>query len=176
MNIEVEMRSFIDEHQYNDLLDFFHQNAKFVGEEYQETYYLKADTDLRIQKNSNFSKLWLKKGNIHDNSREEIEINFSKDDFEKLEKIFQILGHDAEVKWFRIRNEFIWKNVNVALDFTKGYGYIVELEIMTNEKGREKALKTLNEKFDILSIPITSREEFEKKFLHYKNNWKELTK
>ena len=51
MNIEVELRSFISEEKYNELIDFFRTNAKFVKEDFQETHYFDVEQDLRIQKN-----------------------------------------------------------------------------------------------------------------------------
>ncbi|MDD2388098.1 MAG: hypothetical protein PHP52_15095 [Bacteroidales bacterium] len=40
----------------------------------------------------------MKKGKIHDDSREEIEIKFDKNDFEKLETLFLSLGYNIEIK------------------------------------------------------------------------------
>jgi len=100
MNIEVEIRSFISKEKYESLLDFFRQNADLIKEDYQETYYFDSEEDLRTQKNSEGSKIWLKKGKIHDDAREEIEVRFSGDDFEKVNDIFGSLGYGVEVKWF----------------------------------------------------------------------------
>ena len=38
-NIEVEVRAFIDEERYNQLIDFFEQHAKFLKEDNQVTHY-----------------------------------------------------------------------------------------------------------------------------------------
>ena len=87
MAVEVELRSFISEEQYHELLTFFNKEAQFLNQDYQETYYFDAKEDLRIQKNNFFSKIWMKKGKVHDEMREELEIKFPKEDFEKLEKL-----------------------------------------------------------------------------------------
>lgn len=176
MNIEVEIRSFISKEKYEELLKFFNKNAEFVNEDYQETYYFNSLEDLRIQKNNFFSKIWLKKGKIHDDYREEVEIKFHKDDFEKLEKLFKILGYGIEIKWFRTRHTFKWQEIDIMLDYTKGYGYIIELEKMSDEENKEKALNLLKDKLKSLNIKETSKEEFNTKYEHYKKNWKELTK
>lgn len=97
-NIEVEVRSFISKDQFEELLDFFKNNAKFKGEDYQETFYFDCEEDLRIQRNKSFSKIWLKKGKIHDDYREEIEIKVDRNNFEKLEKLFLFLGFNIEIK------------------------------------------------------------------------------
>ena len=92
MNIETEIRSFISKEQFEKLLDFFKQNAQLDKEDYQETFYFDCNEDLRIQRNNYFSKIWMKKGKIHEDHREEIEIKFDKSEFENLEKLFLSLG------------------------------------------------------------------------------------
>jgi predicted adenylyl cyclase CyaB len=174
MNIEVEIRSFISKEKYEELLKFFNKEGKFISEDYQETYYFDCEEDLRIQKNNFYSKIWLKKGKIHDDHREEIEIKFDKEEFEKLEKLFLTLGYNTQIKWFRTRHTFKWENIDVMIDYTKGYGYIIELEKLSNEEEKDKTLNLLKEKMKKLNIEITPKEEFDSKFKHYKEHWKEL--
>jgi 8-oxo-dGTP diphosphatase len=173
-NIEVEIRSFISKEKYEELLDFFSKNSKFIKEDFQETHYFNCEQDLRIQKNNKGSKIWLKKGKIHDDAREEIEI-FTKDEsFEDLGKLFNALGHDVEIKWLRKRNQFDWNGIKVCIDYTKGYGYIIELEKMSDEENKEDALNELKQKLNELNIPLTPKEEFDKKYNYYKENWRKL--
>jgi len=174
-NIEAEVRSFISKEQYEKFKEFFTKNEKLLKEDYQETFYFDCEQDLRIQRNNFFSKIWMKKGKIHDENREEIEIKFGRDEFEKLESLFLSLGFNVQIKWFRKRFEFQWQDITVCLDFTKGYGYIIELEKMTSEENKEKDYESLKEKLKSLGVNITSREEFDKKFAYYKENWKSLT-
>ena len=174
MSIEVEIRSFISKEKFDALLDFFKKNASLVKEDYQETFYFDCDQDLRIQRNNFFSKICLKKGNIHDDYREEIEIKFDRDEFEKLEKLFLSLGYNVEIKWFRKRFEFKWDDIKVCLDYTKGYGYIIELEKICSENKKESELEKLKQKLKSLGVEITPKEEFNKKFLYYKKNWRSL--
>lgn len=175
-NIEAEIRSFITKEQYEKLLDFFKQNAKLIKEDFQETHYFDCNEDLRIQKNNSGSKIWLKKGKIHDNAREEIEIKTNKEDFENLGKLFNNLGHDVEIKWLRHRKQFDWDGVKVCLDYTKGYGYIIELEKMSSKENKEETIFELEQRINKLGIPITPKQEFEKKYKEYKENWRELIK
>ena len=182
MNIEVEARSFISKEEYEKLLEFFKNNAKLIKEDYQETFYFNGEEDLRIQRNDFYSKIWMKKGKIHDDHREEIEIKFDKSQFEMLERLFLALGFEVEIKWFRKRLEFQWEEITVCLDFTKGYGYIIELEKMSSEESKEKEFgptgvssgENLKNKLKSLNIAITAKEEFDKKFTYYKDNWKSL--
>jgi len=174
MNIEVELRSFISKERYEELINFFKQEGTFINEDYQETYYFDCEEDLRIQRNNTGSKIWLKKGKIHDDAREEIEVKFQRDQFEMLEQLFLAMCLDVEIKWFRNRHRFEWEGVKVTVDYTKGYGYIVELEQMANEENKEQVLVLLKEKFAKLGITITPKEAFNERYLHYKENWKSL--
>jgi predicted adenylyl cyclase CyaB len=175
MPIEVEIRSFISREKYGELLDFFRREGDFVNEDEQETYYFDAPFDLRIQRNNFFSKIWMKSGKIHDEHREETEVKFDRNDFEKAEKMFLSLGYNVQIKWFRKRHNFKWQGIDVSVDFTKGYGYIIEFEKLAEESEKENTVELLKEKFQLLKIPLTSREEFDQKFQYYKENWKKLT-
>ena len=175
MNIEVEIRSFITKEKYEELIKFFTEHGELVSEDYQETFYFDTPQDLRIQKNNFYSKAWLKKGQLHDDHREEIEVKFHKEDFEELEKLFNALDFNVEIKWFRNRHTFKWKDIEVMLDYTKGYGYIIELEKMSTEEDKEKTLEELKLKLQELDIPLTPKEDFKNKFEHYKQNWRSLT-
>ena len=116
----------------------------------------------------------MKRGKIHDEWREEIEVKFPREDFEKLEKMFSLLGLKVRIKWFRNRYEFDWNGIAVSLDYTKGYGYIIELERMCSEDERERILEMLKQKLKQLDIPLTPKEEFDKKFKYYEENWSKL--
>lgn len=173
-NIEVEVRSFIDENRYHQLADFFEQRAKFLKEDSQTTHYFTGEHDLRIQKNNFFAKIRMKKGKIHDDHREEIEIKFEKEEFEKLKELFLYLWYEIEITRLRKRLQFDWDGIDVSLDYTKWYGYIIELEILTTDLEKDEALEVLRKKFAELEIPITPKDEFKQKYERYKTNWKTL--
>lgn len=173
-NIEVEIQSFITKEEYEKLLEFFKQNAEFVKEDFQETFYFDENSNLRIQRNNSGAKLWHKSGNVHDEFMEEIEIHAKRDDFENMEKFLNKLGHFVKIKWLRNRNQFNWHGIKVCLDNTKGYGYIIELEKIGSEENKEKILEELKQKANELNIKITPREEFNAKYEYYKKNWRSL--
>ncbi len=173
-NIEVEVRSFITKEQYEQLLGFFKAKAQLLKEDTQETFYFSGEQDLRIQKNNFYAKVWLKKGQLHDAQREEIEIHVERKYFEVLEQLFLTLGYTVSIKWFRHRIEFLWEGIAVCLDYTKGYGYIIELEKMCTSEEQKGEYALLLEKLKRLGIVLTSREEFDERFKYYKENWKKL--
>ncbi|HIJ98247.1 MAG TPA: hypothetical protein VJH68_04215 [Candidatus Nanoarchaeia archaeon] len=82
----------------------------------------------------------------------------------------------VQIKWFRKRVQFQWGEINVCLDFTKGYGYIIELEKMTSEANKEQEYEHLKQRLKSLKVEITPKEEFDRKYIEYKENWKHLTK
>lgn len=174
-NIEVEIRSFLEKEKYKSLLDFFSNNGTNHIRDIQETWYFDGPQDLRIQKNNYHAKIWLKKGKMHDESREEIELKHNKNDFKEAAKLFETLGYKVKIKWFRERDEFEWEGIKVSLDYTKGYGYIIELEKMTDEAGQKAALEILQKKLTELEVKPTLKEKFKEKFEYYENNWEKLT-
>lgn len=171
---EVEVRAFITKAQYNKLIKFFNKNSQFLKEDNQETIYFSGKEDLRIQRNSFFSKVWLKKGELHDNAREEIEVITRKNSFEDLRDLFLTLGYREEVKWLRKRMEFNWEGITVDIDYTQGYGYIIELEKLTNEQEKEQALNILREKLKKIDVIETPKNVFNQAYSEYKKNWKKL--
>ncbi len=173
-NIEVEIQSFISKEKYEKLLEFFKHNAKLTKEDFQETYYFDENSNLRIQRNNKSAKLWHKSGKVHDEFMEEIEILVKREDFEKLEKFLNKLGHNVEIKWLRNRNQFDWDGIKVCLDYTKGYGYIIELEKMSDEENKERVLEELRNKIKELDVSLTPKDEFKRKYNYYRENWREL--
>jgi predicted adenylyl cyclase CyaB len=173
--IEVEVKSFITDEEYERLLEFFKKNAKFIRDDFQITFYFSGERDLRIQKSKHFSKLWLKGGKIHDEIRKEIEVKFDNNQFENAVLILRELGFDVKIVWLRERKIFEWNGIKVYLDNTEGYGKIIELEYyVENEEEGKKRAKELSMKLNKLGIKITPREKFEEKFRWYKENWKSL--
>jgi len=150
-NIEVEIRSFISKEKYEELIKFFNENSELAKEDFQETHYFDCEQDLRIQKNNLGAKIWLKKGKIHDDAREEIEIFTEEKSFDELGKLFNELGYRVEIKWLRERKQFNWNGIKACLDYTKGYGYIIELEKKTDKEHEKEILIELKEKLNQLN-------------------------
>jgi len=174
MDIEVEVRSFITDEEYKDLIEFMKKNAEFVKDDYQITYYFSGEKDLRVQQNNFFSKIWFKEGEIHDKYRKEVEIKIPKEDFDKIVNLFETLGFNVNIKWFRKRLQYVWNNTKVTIDDTKGYGKIIELEKMSDEENKERVYEELTKKLKELNIKETQSQIFKDKFEFYKQNWRNL--
>ena len=169
---EVELRSFITKERYDELFSFFHQQAQFLSEDEQTTYYFDAQIDLRLQQNKSSCKLIVKKGCIHDEVKEEFEVPFARDDFKKVQDLLLPLGYRISVHWFRKRLTFKWEDVLVTLDDTKGYGLVLELEKQCGLNEKDEVLELLAAKLGFLGVTLTPKQEFDEKCAEYKKNWK----
>ena len=176
ITIECELRAFLTDEHHAQLADQLGRLGTSGGEDEQVTYYFEGngDPDLRIQRNSTGSKIWLKKGRMHEEARQEIELPCRRDDFDTLEKLFLALGYAVSIKWFRKRRLFKLDGITVTLDDTKGYGKIVELEKLCLEDGRAAALEELKGRMRELGI-APPKEEFDARYRAYKEDWRALT-
>jgi len=174
MSLEVELKIFLTSEQYNTLLARFQAEGKLIATEDQETQYFECEQDLRIQKSTSGAKICLKKGQLHDEVREEIEVPVGKEQFEALEALIATLGFPLKVKWLRKRHTFDWQGIAVMLDDTKGYGQILELEKFVNPGEEAAALDLLHTKCDLLGLVVTPKEEFTKRYQYYLGHWQEL--
>lgn len=173
-SIEVEARSFINKSEFRRLKNFFDKKGKLTGEINDQTVYFSGPKDLRIRRDDSHAYLILKEGKIHDDCREEIEISFSREDFERLEQLLLVLGFKVEIRWQRKRRIYRWRSVKVFLDDTRGYGQIIELERIVSSKNKVKVHAQLVGMLESLGIKITPKEKFNQKFEDYKRNWRKL--
>jgi len=173
-NIEVEIRSFISKEKYFELIDYFTKNSKLVKIEKDETEYYADQGAVRLWQNETEAKIILKSGDIHDDQREEQEIKIKREEFPHLQKMFSRLGIEKQIKWKRTRHTFSSDGITIQLGDNVGYGYIIELEIMSSVESKDESIEVLKKKLSNLKIPLTSKEEFKASYETYKNNWKTL--
>jgi predicted adenylyl cyclase CyaB len=169
-NIEVEARSFVSDAQYNNILSVLKKTATFVNEISEENVYLSGDNDLRLRRSDDNASIILKEGRIHDDYRKEHEVRFEASDFRSMENLLRLLGYNVEIRWFRKRIEYKQNDLKI----TKGYGKIVEIEKMVSPGEEKSAYQELENKLKSFNIKITPKEEFNKAFEYYKENWKSL--
>ena len=175
--IEVEKRAFLDKDEHQRILDFFLQVSKVEKDERQITTYYDCDADLRLMvTNTSHAQLWLKKGEMHDSYREEFVVRYNKDDYDCFRKILDILNYNISIKWYRSRKVFKWKDVVVTIDYSVGYGYIIEIEMEVERKSEiSKAEEYIDSIFRSLNVNITPKQQFKEKFKDYAFNWKKYT-
>jgi predicted adenylyl cyclase CyaB len=173
--IEVEYRAFLDDNTYLKLEKDLNMYFNFIGLEKQITYYLNHEIDTRIQLSNNSARIWQKLGKLHDISRYEIDIPLQREDGAKMLQLFEHLGYSVKVAWFRERKSFKTKNISIELDNTIGYGRILEVEILCEENEIETSKEEILNLFKRLKLKISTKEEFDKAYLKYKDNWQVLT-
>lgn len=176
ITVECEIRALVSDEQYGRLAAALAAEGVSEGEDEQVTYYFEGhdDPDLRIQKNGAGAKIWMKRGQMHDEAREEIEIPCRGESFDDLEALFTALGYRVSIKWFRRRLTFRLGDITATLDDTRGYGKIVELEKLCAPEGREAALAELKAKMETLGIVPTPKEAFDLLYRGYKHDWRRL--
>ena len=175
--VEVEKRSFITKDKYDSLIDYFKSNKYDILAEKQITTYFKGDTDFRLMNTPNYLKLWLKKGKLHDDAREEMEVIIDKNYEQDLKKMLDILGYEVSIKWYRTRIELTYKDFKVTIDYSISYGYIVEFELLVDDESKiEAAKESISMMFKEFNIDQTPKEVFDDAYNNYKINWESYTK
>jgi adenylate cyclase class IV len=173
--IEVELRTFITKTQYDKLLKKYKNN---ITTEKQITNYYNCKQDFRLMETKEYSQLWIKGGNMHDEFRKERIIKFDNTYKQPLKDMLVMLEYDVEIKWYRIRNKMrLLNDIDVCIDFTEGYGYILEVEkIVSNQELVDDAKKKLEQFLLDNKISLCEKIKFTEKYEYYKNNWREATK
>lgn len=172
--VEVEARSFVTPKKWRELNQYFKKHGRLVEANFDQTVYFDAPKDLRTRLDKNSAFLILKEGRIHDEGREEIEIALPKKSFADLENLLERLGFKVKIRWYRKRRVYQWRGVRVYLGITLGYGQVIELEKMVTLEGKDKVHQRLTKMLEGLKVDITPKEEFEKRFAHYAQNWPSL--
>ncbi len=171
---EVEVRSFLSQDEYDRLLIVLEKEGEKIKEDRQITVYFSGEKDLRIQKNTDSAKIWMKGGELHDESREEVEVILKNNQFEETRRLFEALGYEVEIKWYRKRNKFRWEGHEVCVDHTIGYGRVIEVEELCEEGEEAEALERVSEALEELGVKKTSKREFDERFRHYRKNWQKI--
>lgn len=174
-NIEVEARTFLSDEQYDGIKKILEKDFELEKDIKEITVYFRGEKDLRLRQNETEAYLILKEGKIHDDFRKEFEIRLAREDFDSMKELLESLGYEVEIEWYRNRLAYRGDGMEILLDDTRGYGKILELEKMAQE-GKEKEthdeLVRGMERFGIREL--TSREEFDRRYENYKQNWKRL--
>ena len=174
-NIEVEVRSFVDDGQFENIKSILDKDFEFTKELKETTIYFTGEKDLRMRRNETEAFVILKEGKIHDDFRKEFEVKIDREDFDDMAELFQSLGYTIEIEWQRNRLEYHGNDMKILLDDTKGYGKILEIEKMAEEGMETETHSVIAEEMNKFGIEkITSKEEFNERFEYYKKNWRDL--
>ncbi len=172
--IEVEQRGIVTEEIYNKLISMFKKEIKTTK---QITYYFSGEKDFRLMMTKDYNQLWLKEGKMHDDAREEIVVKIDPSYKDSILNMLKALSYSVKIKWYRVRNEVKYKGYDLTIDYTVGYGYVVEIEKIIKKDSmindtKEELIKVLGE----LGITPSNKEELNKVYEYYKENYITLTK
>lgn len=147
--------------------------AKLTKKETQDNWYYVASgkNDLRIRRNDKEAFLILKRGWMHSDCRDEIEVKVERSDFKRLDEIFISLGYKYDTKWYRKRLEYKLTDFNITLDFNAGYGWVTEIEKIIRTGSEKKAKQDILNFAKEIGIKPASQSLFDKMYKFYKKNW-----
>lgn len=161
-NIEVEYRARFGKSEYNRLLNFLTRHAKDIGKDDKDVFFfIMPDKLLKVVNNvsQKTAKIVLKLNKIGRGSDfEELEIPIQQDSVTAAVKLFKKLRlTDDIMRSFQKRHNLLYKGVEIALKYSKVWGYHAELEIVINDsKNKENADKKIIKIAEELKIRLMS--------------------
>lgn len=163
-NIEIEFRSRFDKNKYDEVFEFLRKNAVDLGADDKRVwFFVMPEKLLKVTHNISkaSAKITLKLTKIgFGTSFEEIEFPIEQNDVEKAIKVFTEIGHEYLVEPSILRHDFSYQGVEIALKYSKTWGYHLELEILVESKGQEKdAEEKIKAVAAELGIKLMSEEE-----------------
>lgn len=165
----VEKRTFINQSKYQELQNYFDLNSKSKKHFNQIIYKYKSDVDFRLIFDKELAILRLRGiANMEDDLIVPIDV----EDVNKMKLMLRNLGMHVDIKWFRHRTIYFYKDYTVTLDETYQYGYVVSIsKEVPDIKMQEAISKKLDTLFYELQIPITTQEQFNDRYKYYKYSW-----
>lgn len=141
--IEIEFRSLLKKEKYYALKNFLNENADDLGEDDKDVYFfLLPNKIVKVTKNvsKKTAKIVIKLNRLGRGSCnfEEIEIPINLSDFNNTVKLFKELPFDQIQNSYQKRHNYFYNGVELALKYTKSWGYHLELEIMVDKKSKSK--------------------------------------
>ena len=141
-NIELEYRARFSKKKYDSLFAFLRSGAKDLGADNKRVwFFVMPDKLLKVTHDisSKSGKITLKLTKIGKGSHfEEIEFPISEKSIEPAVKLFTKLGYKYLLEPKILRHNFYYKGVNLALKYSKTWGYHIELEIMISSMNQKK--------------------------------------
>lgn len=166
--IEIEMRAIFGKDKYDEIKAFLDKNAQDLGEDDKDVwFFLLPDKFAKVTKNisKKTAKITLKLNRPGRGSSgfEEIEYSINPVDFDKAIDMFSNLPFDERQNSYQKRHNYLYKGVELALKFTKTWGYHLELEVLIYDLAKQKeAEKKIQQVARELDVRILSEQELKK--------------
>ncbi|EKD27078.1 MAG: hypothetical protein ACD_79C00891G0001 [uncultured bacterium] len=163
--LEIEKRGFLTKKKYYELIKFFNKNGRFLGDDDKDVvYYIFNNKLLKAVHNisKKNAKISLKMNKIGDGSVfPEIEVIFNEKDYPKIKFILdKITNPDKIMKGIQKRKNYIYRDCEFAVKWSKDWGYHFEVEkVVENKKVVAGVLREIESIVSELGINIMSEEE-----------------
>lgn len=163
-NIEVEFRAKFSKSKYDKLLKFLSLHGKDLGADDKRVwFFVMPDKLLKVTHNisSKSGKITLKLTKIGKGSNfEEIEFPIGEESVRLAVRLFTELGYKYLLEPEILRHNFLFKGVEIAVKYSKTWGYHLELEVhieslKQKSMAEEKIIKVAEE----LGVTIMSEEK-----------------
>lgn len=172
--VTVEKRTFISKDKFLELKQYFTEHGTSIQNHRQIIYKYRSDLDFRLIFDKDSALLRLRGARNQD---EDLIVTLMRNELDKVILMFQSLGLNIDMKWYRTRYEMNYQDYHITLDETYHYGYVVSIDYSIRELSeREEALQNLTKLFETLSIPITTVEKFNDQYKYYRTNWVDFTR
>lgn len=166
--IVVEKRTFINKDKYEQLMNLFKQKNIPMQKVNQVIYKYKSELDFRLIYDSEKAVLRLR--GITGEDEEKI-VHIKPEEVSILATMLRHLGMYEEMKWYRVRTTIPLRDYLITMDETYQYGYVVSIAKEVPLEQREQAMQELDQLFQQLQIPITTKEQFNDRYKYYKLKW-----
>ncbi len=173
-NIEVEVRALLSDAEYRRVKAFLRKHAKYLGSHRDQNTYFDREGRLRISVEPHGAFLKYKSGRIHAKAREELFVPIRRRDIKKAEVLFERLGFPVVVRWSRYREKFSWRGTTLTLDNTRGYGRMIDIEMMATPKTTAKTYRKLQDLMAALGIKPTPAAKIKRHYRWYLRSWRKF--
>jgi len=165
--IEVEMRAIFDKTKHDELKEFLDANSKDLGEDNKDVYFFLlpnkfAKVTKNVSRKSAKMTLKLNRPGRGSSDFEEIEYPIDPVYFDKAVKLLSNLPFDERQNSYQERHNYLYKGVELALKYTRTWGYHLELEILINNSSEQsRAEEKIKQVAKDLGVHILSEEELD---------------
>lgn len=168
--IEIEKRGLLTKERYNQLLTFLGEYAKNLGEDDKDViYYIYDDKLLKVVNNlsKGNAKVSLKMNELGGGvATKEIEVFFDQKDFFNIKEIFDTTSQAKQIiEGNQKRKNFMYKGCEIAVKWSKDYGYHFEIEKTTDDEKSidilEKEINFIVDELGIISMTNDEIKEFQ---------------
>lgn len=167
-SIEVEFRTIMSKKKHDWLHDFLLNNGKDLGEDNKDTkFYILPDRLFKVvnEVSKQKAKIVLKGNRIDSgNSSRELEMQIDPKEYRKAIKIFDELNLPGKnMEAWQKRHNYIYRGVEIAVKYSKHWGYHAELEIMVESKNKKiEAENKIKKIAEDLGLKLMDIEEIKK--------------